>query len=112
MVRALGCQISSECLCSKKFDLPFNYFSDFFIQKDVQCFLSYIGFIYSHRRSFPLQGILSGVAYYTMGVVTRERGPVFFSAFNPLSTVVVAIVGSLVLAEQMYLGRLAFITKL
>ncbi|XP_062154166.1 WAT1-related protein At2g39510-like [Alnus glutinosa] len=51
-------------------------------------------------------GVLSGVAYYTMGVVIRERGPVFFSAFSPLSTVVVAIVGSLVLAEEMYLGRI------
>ncbi|XP_059458599.1 WAT1-related protein At2g39510-like [Corylus avellana] len=51
-------------------------------------------------------GILSGISYYIMGVVIRARGPVFFSAFSPLSTVVVAIVGSFVLAEEMYLGRI------
>ncbi|GMY08606.1 WAT1-related protein At2g39510-like isoform X2 [Fagus crenata] len=50
-------------------------------------------------------GILSGVAYYTMGVVTEKRGPVFYSAFNPLCTVMVAILGSIILAEEMYLGR-------
>ncbi|CAL8125277.1 unnamed protein product [Prunus armeniaca] len=51
-------------------------------------------------------GILSGVAYYIMGMVNKEKGPVFFSAFNPLGTVIIAILGSLVLDEHMYLGSL------
>ncbi|KAG6734727.1 hypothetical protein I3842_01G284800 [Carya illinoinensis] len=51
-------------------------------------------------------GILSGVAYYIMGVVTKEKGPVFLSAFNPLTTIVITILGSFVLAEKIYLGRI------
>ncbi|KAB1217946.1 hypothetical protein CJ030_MR3G014644 [Morella rubra] len=51
-------------------------------------------------------GILSGASYYIMGVVVPERGPVFFSAFSPLATIIVAILGSLIFAEEMYLGRI------
>ena len=51
------------------------------------------------------QGILSGVGYYIMVVVTKEKGPVFYSAFNPLTTIIVAILASIIIAEQMYLGR-------
>jgi hypothetical protein len=47
-----------------------------------------------------------------MGVVTEKRGPVFYSAFNPLCTVMVAILGSIILAEEMYLGRLASNTNI
>ena len=50
------------------------------------------------------QAILSGGYYYIMGVVNKERGPVYYFSFNPLGTVTVAIMGSLVLAEHMY-GR-------
>lgn len=52
-----------------------------------------------------LQAVQSGVAYYVMGIVVKEKGPVFYSAFNPLATVMVALLGSFVLAEQLYLGR-------
>ncbi|KAL8480520.1 hypothetical protein ACS0TY_027164 [Phlomoides rotata] len=48
----------------------------------------------------------SGIAYYVQGVVMKERGPVFVTAFSPLSMVMVAILSSFILAEQMYLGRL------
>ncbi|KAK6140268.1 hypothetical protein DH2020_025964 [Rehmannia glutinosa] len=47
----------------------------------------------------------SGIAYYVQGVVMKERGPVFVTAFSPLSMVIVAIMSSFILAEQMYLGR-------
>ncbi|KAL6534253.1 hypothetical protein OROHE_013178 [Orobanche hederae] len=47
----------------------------------------------------------SGIAYYVQGVVMKERGPVFVTAFSPLSMVIVAILSSFILAEQMYLGR-------
>ncbi|KAL6520991.1 hypothetical protein OROGR_017560 [Orobanche gracilis] len=47
----------------------------------------------------------SGIAYYVQGVVMKERGPVFVTAFSPLSMVLVAILSSFILAEQMYLGR-------
>ncbi|KAK1401050.1 hypothetical protein POM88_000655 [Heracleum sosnowskyi] len=35
----------------------------------------------------------------------KDRGPVFVTAFNPLSMIIVAILGSFILAEKMYLGR-------
>ncbi|KAI4378607.1 hypothetical protein MLD38_016064 [Melastoma candidum] len=49
--------------------------------------------------------ICSGVAYYIQGVVMKDRGPVFVTAFNPLSMVIVAILSSFILAEQLFLGR-------
>ncbi|XP_057972158.1 WAT1-related protein At2g37460-like [Malania oleifera] len=49
--------------------------------------------------------VCSGLAYYIQGVVMKDRGPVFVTAFNPLSMVIVAIISSFVLAEQLYLGR-------
>ncbi|KAL7133349.1 hypothetical protein ABFS83_12G134800 [Erythranthe nasuta] len=49
--------------------------------------------------------VCSGIAYYVQGVVLRERGPVFVTAFSPLSMVLVAVLSSFILSEQMYLGR-------
>lgn len=48
--------------------------------------------------------ICSGVAYYVSGVIMQERGPVFVTAFNPLGMVLVAILSSFILAEQLDLG--------
>ncbi|XP_019151403.1 PREDICTED: WAT1-related protein At2g39510-like [Ipomoea nil] len=48
--------------------------------------------------------ICSGVGYYLSGVIMKEKGPFFVSAFNPLSLVIVAIMGSFLLAEQLLLG--------
>jgi hypothetical protein len=53
------------------------------------------------------QGILSGLAYYIFGLLVKERGPVFMSASNPLSLVMVAILGSFIFKEKFYLGRYA-----
>lgn len=50
--------------------------------------------------------VCSGIAYYVQGVVNKERGPVFVTAFNPLCMVIVAVLGSLILAEEIHLGRL------
>ncbi|KAK8672243.1 hypothetical protein V6N13_110616 [Hibiscus sabdariffa] len=49
--------------------------------------------------------ICSGLAYYVQGMILRSRGPVFVTAFNPLSTVIVAILSSFILSETLYLGR-------
>ena len=52
------------------------------------------------------QGVFrSGFAYYIQGIVLKERGPVFVSAFNPVGLVIVAILSSFILGEMMYLGR-------
>ncbi|GMP69186.1 hypothetical protein CsSME_00028537 [Camellia sinensis var. sinensis] len=48
--------------------------------------------------------ICSGVGYCIFGVVMKEKGPVFVTAFSPLSMVIIAIIGSFVLAEQTHVG--------
>ncbi|CAI9762043.1 unnamed protein product [Fraxinus pennsylvanica] len=47
----------------------------------------------------------SGIAYYIQGLVMKERGPVFVTAFSPLGMIIVAVLSSFILAEQMFLGR-------
>ncbi|XP_062118144.1 WAT1-related protein At2g37460-like [Humulus lupulus] len=49
--------------------------------------------------------VCSGLAYYIQGVIMKDRGPVFVTAFSPLCMVIVAIMGSFILAEQIFLGR-------
>ncbi|CAN1805737.1 WAT1-related protein At2g37460 [Linum perenne] len=49
--------------------------------------------------------VCSGLAYYIQGVVMKVRGPVFVTAFSPLCMVLVAIMSSIIFAEQMFLGR-------
>ncbi|KMT15247.1 hypothetical protein BVRB_3g063560 [Beta vulgaris subsp. vulgaris] len=48
--------------------------------------------------------IASGIAYYVQGVVMEKRGPVFATAFSPLMMIIVAIMGSFILAEKIYVG--------
>ena len=56
------------------------------------------------------QGLIcSGFAFYIQGVVMKERGPVFVTAFSPLSVVLVMIIGSFVLSETLHMGRCALI---
>lgn len=47
----------------------------------------------------------SGIAYYVQGIVMKERGPVFVTAFNPLCMIIVAVLGSLFLNEMISLGK-------
>ncbi|KAI7749776.1 hypothetical protein M8C21_012134 [Ambrosia artemisiifolia] len=47
----------------------------------------------------------SGCTYYICGVIMQERGPVFVTAFNPLGMVIIAVLGSFILAEKLNLGR-------
>ncbi|GJN22403.1 hypothetical protein PR202_gb09959 [Eleusine coracana subsp. coracana] len=48
--------------------------------------------------------ICSGVAYYVQGLVSRSRGPVFVTAFSPLCMIVTALMGSVILKEEIRLG--------
>ncbi|KAK9051861.1 hypothetical protein SSX86_028489 [Deinandra increscens subsp. villosa] len=50
--------------------------------------------------------VCSGVAYYVQGVVNRMRGPVFVTAFSPLCMIITAVLGAIVLSEQVHLGSL------
>lgn len=53
-----------------------------------------------------LQGVLIfGITIYVQTLVVKTRGPVFMTAFRPLSTIVAAIMGLFVLREAIYLGR-------
>ncbi|XP_022888962.1 WAT1-related protein At2g37460-like [Olea europaea var. sylvestris] len=53
-----------------------------------------------------LQGkVSSGLAYYIQEIVLKDKGPVFVTAFGPFSLVIVAVLSSFILAEQVYLGR-------
>ncbi|XP_035547569.1 WAT1-related protein At2g39510-like isoform X2 [Juglans regia] len=49
--------------------------------------------------------VASGIAYWLQGGIIKERGPVFVTAFGPLTMVLVAIMGSFILAEITSLGR-------
>ncbi|KAK2976226.1 hypothetical protein RJ640_021937 [Escallonia rubra] len=50
--------------------------------------------------------VCSGIAYYVQGVVNKIRGPVFVTAFSPLCMIITAVLGAIVLAEQVHLGSL------
>ncbi|PPS18747.1 hypothetical protein GOBAR_AA01807 [Gossypium barbadense] len=50
--------------------------------------------------------VCSGIAYYAQGVVIRERGPVFVTAFSPLCMIITAALGSFILAEKVHLGSI------
>ncbi|XP_061999489.1 WAT1-related protein At2g39510-like [Rosa rugosa] len=50
--------------------------------------------------------LLSGATYYVMGLVVKKKGPVFYWAFNPLATLLVAILGPFFLAQQLHTGSL------
>ncbi|KAL8542116.1 hypothetical protein ACS0TY_003102 [Phlomoides rotata] len=48
--------------------------------------------------------VTSSLPYYVQGVVMKIKGPVFATAFSPLMMIIVAIMGSSILAERIYLG--------
>jgi hypothetical protein len=47
----------------------------------------------------------SAIAYYVQGLCMRVKGPVFAAAFSPLTMIIVAIMGSIILSESIFLGR-------
>ncbi|PKA61781.1 WAT1-related protein [Apostasia shenzhenica] len=48
--------------------------------------------------------VTSSIAYYVQGLVIEKKGPVFASAFSPLMMIIVAIMGSFILAEKIFMG--------
>ncbi|XP_011020462.1 PREDICTED: WAT1-related protein At5g07050 [Populus euphratica] len=48
--------------------------------------------------------VTSSISYYVQGLVIKKKGPVFATAFSPLMMIIVAILGSFILAEKIYLG--------
>ncbi|XP_074289751.1 WAT1-related protein At2g39510-like isoform X2 [Silene latifolia] len=61
----------------------------------------------SKLLAYVYSGIVcSGIAYYVQGVIMKKKGPVFVTAFSPLSMIIVAFIGSILLGEQLSLGRI------
>lgn len=53
-----------------------------------------------------MQGIvISGIVVFIQLWCTEEKGPVFVTMFNPLSTILVAILAYFALGEKLYMGR-------
>ncbi|CAB4274005.1 unnamed protein product [Prunus armeniaca] len=50
--------------------------------------------------------LIFGITIYVQTLVVKTRGPVFMTAFRPLSTIVAAIMGLFVLREAIYLGSI------
>lgn len=48
--------------------------------------------------------VTSALAYYIQGLCMRLKGPVFATAFTPLMMIIVAIMGSIILSESIFLG--------
>ncbi|XP_059452355.1 WAT1-related protein At5g07050-like [Corylus avellana] len=48
--------------------------------------------------------MIFGVTVYVQTLVIRKKGPVFMTAFRPLATVIVAVMGLLILGDALYLG--------
>ncbi|CAN1343867.1 WAT1-related protein At5g07050, partial [Linum perenne] len=48
--------------------------------------------------------VTSSLSYYVQGIVIKKKGPVFATAFSPLMMIIVAIMGSFILAEKIFLG--------
>ncbi|KAK9265426.1 hypothetical protein L1049_003551 [Liquidambar formosana] len=52
--------------------------------------------------------MVSAFATYLIIIVTRVKGPVIVIAFSPLSMILVTSIGTIVLAEQVYVGGFGF----
>ncbi|XP_028757545.1 WAT1-related protein At4g08290 [Neltuma alba] len=50
--------------------------------------------------------VASGIQYYVQGVVMKTMGPVFVTAFNPVRMIIVTILASFLLSEQLHLGSI------
>lgn len=50
--------------------------------------------------------VISGLVGYIQLWCTEEKGPVFVTMFNPLSTILVALLAYFVFGEKLYMGRI------
>ncbi|CAI8597419.1 unnamed protein product [Vicia faba] len=50
--------------------------------------------------------VTSGLTYYVQGLVMQIRGPVFYTAFNPLCMIITCALGSFLFGEQLHLGSI------
>ncbi|PON52537.1 Plant-drug/metabolite exporter [Trema orientale] len=50
--------------------------------------------------------VIFAVTIYVQTLVTQKKGPVFMTAFRPLSTIIVAVMELFILGEALYLGSI------
>ncbi|XP_041003149.1 WAT1-related protein At5g07050-like isoform X1 [Juglans microcarpa x Juglans regia] len=50
--------------------------------------------------------VIFGITIYVQTLVVRKKGPVFMTAFRPLATIIVAIMGLLILGDALYMGSI------
>nr|CAD1829139.1 unnamed protein product [Ananas comosus var. bracteatus] len=99
----------------KKYDAPLSLTSLICFVGTIQAIA--VTFVMEHKTSVWRIGwdmnllaaayagiVTSSIAYYVQGLVIQSRGPVFASAFSPLMMIIVAIMGSFILAEKIYMG--------
>ncbi|KAL8162657.1 hypothetical protein V2J09_014146 [Rumex salicifolius] len=60
-----------------------------------------VTFVMEHK---PSGIVTSSISYYVQGLVMKKKGPVFATCFSPLMMIIVAIMGSFILAEKIFLG--------
>ncbi|GKU87654.1 hypothetical protein SLEP1_g2017 [Rubroshorea leprosula] len=65
-----------------------------------------IGFDFGLLAAVYSGVVCSGVAYYIQGVVMKERGPVFTTAFSPLGMIITAALSTIILSESVNLGSI------
>ncbi|XP_019265762.1 PREDICTED: WAT1-related protein At4g08290-like [Nicotiana attenuata] len=58
----------------------------------------------SHKSSQGRGIVVSGLVVYIQLWCTEQKGPVFATVFNPLSTILVAVLAYFVLGEKLYTG--------
>ena len=49
--------------------------------------------------------VMSGLVIFIQLWCTEEKGPVFVTMFNPLSTILVAVLAYFIFGERLYMGR-------
>ena len=53
-----------------------------------------------------MKGVVTSVnAYYVKGLFMELKGHVFSTTFSPLMMIILVVMGSIILAETIYLGR-------
>uniref|UniRef100_M8BCB9 WAT1-related protein n=1 Tax=Aegilops tauschii TaxID=37682 RepID=M8BCB9_AEGTA len=67
--------------------------------------LTSAGFATALLNTLPaITFLLALILRMEKGVVSRQRGPVFVTAFNPLCMIITAVMGSIILKEEITLG--------
>lgn len=72
----------------------------------VTCKSGHVGFPIALSFCFQFQGIAcSGFTFYVQLWCTQKKGPVFVTMFDPLATIMAAMLAYFMFGENLYIGR-------